>query len=393
MSILFIPFKTETHTFAMLFLTLNLMKMDKKEFPGSQSGPQSARTMGTQILSKIFLLFMFLLSTTSGFAQQINVSGVVLDEQSETIIGEAVKVAGRATGTITDVDGKCSLEVNANATLEFSYVGYQPMKVAVRGQKKINITMREDVRTLNEVIVTGYGSVSKKNLTTSIAKVKADDVIKTATSNMSQMLMGRAAGLQATMSSAQPGGGINVTIRGGGDPIYVVDGVVMPSSSLESASGGTTTVMPSSVNRSGLAGLNPDDIESIEVLKDASASIYGYGAANGVVLITTKKGKEGNLKVTYDGAMSYTTNYKYLDMLDSQDYMNYANTFKKELYMYKNGMGIYGGKTYDNGCADAYSASEISAATTTNWRDMILRDGSTSSHNITIQGGTPKLQD
>lgn len=368
------------------------MKMDKNEFLGSKNGPQSAHIYNRQIFSKIFLLVMFFLSSTLGFSQQINVSGVVLDEQSEPIIGAAVKVAGQATGTITDINGKYSLDVNSNGILEFSYVGYLSQKVQVKGQRKINITMREDVKTLNEVIVTGYGSVSKKNLTTSIAKVNADDVIKTATSNMSQMLMGRAAGLQATMSSAQPGGGINITIRGGSDPIYVVDGVVMPSSSLESASGGSTTVMPSSVNRSGLAGLNPDDIESIEVLKDASASIYGYGAANGVVLITTKKGKEGKLKITYDGAMSYTTNYKYLDMLDSQSYMNYANTFKRELYMYNNGMGIYGSKTYDNGCADAYSSSDISSATTTNWRDMILRNGSTSSHNITIQGGTSKLQ-
>ena len=115
---------------------------------------------------------------------------------------------------------------------------------------------------LDEVIVTGYGAVSKKNLTTSIAKVKADEVNKAATSNMSQMLLGRAAGLQATVASAQPGGGINISIRGAGAPIYVVDGMVMPGSALEGDSGGSTTVMPSSVNRSGLAGLNPEDIES-----------------------------------------------------------------------------------------------------------------------------------
>ena len=112
------------------------------------------------------------------------------------------------------------------------------------------------------------------------------------------MLMGRAAGLQATVSSAQPGGGVSINIRGGGEPLYVVDGVVMPSDALEGSSGGTTTVMPSSVNRSGLAGLNPEDIESIEVLKDASAAIYGINAANGVILITTKSGKKGKMKVS-----------------------------------------------------------------------------------------------
>lgn len=358
--------------------------------------PKCSRNKSTsvtlQFIPRIFFLLIFCLSSTFGFSQGINVTGIVLDEQSEAVIGAAVKVVGQNTGTITDIDGKYSLQVSGNATLEFSYVGYQTITVAVKGQRKIDVTLREDIHTLNEVIVTGYGSVSRKNLTTSIAKVKADDVIKTATSNMSQMLMGRAAGLQATMSSAQPGGGIDINIRGGGTPIYVVDGVVMPASSLESSSGGSTTVAPSSVNRSGLAGLNPEDIESIEVLKDASASIYGYGAANGVVLITTKSGKAGKIKITYDGAMSYTTNYDYLEMLDSKSFMNYANTFKKELYMYNHNMGIYGGNAYDGGCSDAYSASDIASATNTNWRDMILRDGSTSSHNFTVQGGTEKLQ-
>ena len=150
-----------------------------------------------------------------------------------------------------------------------------------------------------------------------------------------------AAGLQATVASAQPGGGINISIRGAGEPIYVVDGMVMPGSALEGDSGGSTTVMPSSVNRSGLAGLNPEDIESIEVLKDASASIYGIGAANGVVLITTKKGKEGKVKVTYDGNVSLIKNYPYLDMLDAPSYMKYVNAFGREQYMHDHNMGAY----------------------------------------------------
>lgn len=121
----------------------------------------------------------------------------------------------------------------------------------VTDKASYTVTLFEDSQTLNEIIVTGYGAVSKKNLTTSISKVKADDVNKTALSNMSQMLVGRAAGLQATMKSAQPGGGISLTVRGGGEPIYVVDGMVMPSTSLEGASGGTMTTLPSNVNRFG----------------------------------------------------------------------------------------------------------------------------------------------
>ena len=167
--------------------------------------------------------------------------------------------------------------------------------------------------------------------------------------------------------------------------------MVMPGSALEGDSGGSTTVMPSSVNRSGLAGLNPEDIESIEVLKDASASIYGIGAANGVVLITTKKGKEGKVKVTYDGNVSLIKNYPYLDMLDAPSYMKYVNAFGREQYMHDHNMGAYGSTPYDNGFPDVFSDSDIASAKTTNWRDLVLKDGSISRHNITVQGGTKTL--
>lgn len=338
-------------------------------------------------------LLVFMLCFTAGiYAQQTNqISGVVTDSNGESIIGAAIKVIGQSSGTITDIDGNFKLNVQVGKTLEISYVGYRTVKQVVSNQKVLKIVLEEDTKILDEVIVTGYGSVSKKNLTTSIVKVKADEVPKAANSNMSQLLLGRAAGLQATVSSAQPGGGINISIRGAETPIYVVDGVVMPSRSLESGAGGTTTVMPSSINRSGLAGLNPEDIESIEVLKDASASIYGIGAANGVVLITTKKGKSGKVKVTYDGNMSYVSNYDYLNVLDAKSYMNYVNVFAKEQYMYNKGMGVYGSTAYDDSFKDVYSENDIATTQNTNWRDKVLRSGSISNHNVTIQGGTKEL--
>ena len=212
------------------------------------------------------LMALCLFCVINAFAQNVKVTGRVTDEAEEAIIGAAINV----------------LDTPKGATIEVSYVGYAPKRIQVTESKAYAIILKEDAKLLDEVIVTGYGAVSKKNLTTSIAKVKADEVNKAATSNMSQMLLGRAAGLQATVASAQPGGGINISIRGAGAPIYVVDGMVMPGSALEGDSGGSTTVMPSSVNRSGLAGLNPEDIESIEVLKDASASIYGSGQWCGI---------------------------------------------------------------------------------------------------------------
>ena len=337
------------------------------------------------------LMALCLFCAINMFAQNVKVTGRVTDEAEESIIGAAIRVVDGTIGTISDYDGNFVLDVPKGATIEISYVGYVPKRIQVTEGKVYTIVLKEDTKLLDEVIVTGYGAVSKKNLTTSIVKVKADEVNKAATSNMSQMLLGRAAGLQATVASAQPGGGINISIRGAGTPIYVVDGMVMPGDALEGDSGGSTTVMPSSINRSGLAGLNPEDIESIEVLKDASASIYGIGAANGVVLITTKKGKEGKVKVTYEGNVSLVKNYPYLDMLDAPSYMKYVNAFGREQYMHDHNMGAYGSIPYDNGFPDVFSDNDIASAKTTNWRDLVLKDGSISKHNIIVQGGTKTL--
>ncbi|MBQ6916840.1 MAG: TonB-dependent receptor plug domain-containing protein, partial [Prevotella sp.] len=323
------------------------------------------------------MLLLFCGSFT--YAQNNLVSGRVVDSQGEPIIGASVVVKGQSKGVVTDADGNFTIEVAKGETLQFSYIGYRAVHKQV-SKNTMDVVMTEDANVLNEVIATGYGAVSRKNLTTAIDKVKGDDVIKTGTTNMSQMLMGRAAGLQATVSSAQPGGGVSINIRGGGEPLYVVDGVVMPSDALEGSSGGNTTVMPSSVNRSGLAGLNPEDIESIEVLKDASAAIYGINAANGVILITTKSGKKGKMKVSYEGSVSSVSNYKYIKSLNAQDFMNYVNIFKKEQYLYNNQMAPYGPNAYDGGNDDAYTAQQMASSPNTDWADYILKNGRISSH-------------
>lgn len=348
----------------------------------------SKRDKSQRLLLSVLFAFISLVAMA-----QDKVTGTVVDELGEPIIGASVLVKGTSNGTVTDIDGNFTIpSVPKDGSLVISYVGYVSKTVSVSGKDKINVKLSEDKQVLNEVIVTGYGSVSRKNLTTSIVKVKGDDVIKTGTSNMAQMLMGRAAGLQATMSSAQPGGGVSMTVRGGGTPLYVVDGVVMPTSSLEATSGGSATALPSNVNRSGLADINPDDIESIEVLKDASAAIYGVNAANGVILITTKKGKAGKMRITYDGSISVVDNYKYVQPLNAQDYMKYVNAFGKENYLFAHKMGVYGPNTYDGGYTNAFSETDIANAKTTDWLDEVFRTGSISSHNVNIQGGTEKVQ-
>lgn len=344
-------------------------------------------------LRSIRMLCVFLMTflfCQNSFSQS-RVTGKVVDTQNEPVIGASVVIKGAKTGVVTDLDGNYSIDVPNGGILVFSYIGYKTTEKPAN-KKKIDVIMEENANVLDEVIATGYGSVSRKNLTTAIAKVDANDIVKTGTTNMSQMLMGRAAGLQATLSSAQPGGNVSMTIRGGGEPLYVVDGMVMPSNELVSSSGGSATVVPNSINRSGLAGLNPEDIESIEVLKDASAAIYGINAANGVILITTKHGKAGKMKISYEGSLSTVSNYKYLEQLNAKDYMTYANIFKKEQYLYNHKMAPYGPNAYDGGNSDTYTAEQIANAQNTDWCSYILKNGSISSHNITIQGGADKIQ-
>jgi TonB-linked SusC/RagA family outer membrane protein len=346
-----------------------------------------------KLLTFIAIFFCSISSMTVYAAsnQASNVSGRVLNEKGESMPGVTVTIVGEAKGTVTNIDGHYSLDVSQGKSLRFTFIGYDPKTVVVKSQKVIDINLDESSSSLTEVVVTGYGSVSRKNLTTAISKVKTDDIQKSSSSNVTQLLVGRAAGLQATVASAQPGGNVNMSIRGGKEPAYVVDGVMMPNNSQESGAGGGVTVIPNSVNRGGLAGLNPEDIESVEVLKDASVAIYGIGAANGVILITTKKGKEGKMKIGYDGSYSVVNNYKYLQPLNSQEYMGLVNVFSKEQYLYNNKMAPYGTTAYNNGWSQPYSAQSIADAKTTNWRDEVLKNGSISNHNITISGGTKAL--
>ncbi len=342
-------------------------------------------------LNFFYLLFISLFCLCSvGVAQTKEVRGVVTDEANVPIIGVNVKIQGNKTaGTITDLEGRFTLRVSADDVLEFSYIGYSTKKEIVAGRDVINVVLSEDSEILNEVIITGYGTMSKKNLTTSIAKVAPANITKTGISNVTQMLLGRAAGLKATIASSEPGGAINLSIRGGGTPLYVIDGVVVEPAALESSA---TTNRSASVSRGGLAGINPDDIESIEILKDASASIYGIGAADGVILITTKKGKEGRVSIGYDGNISLVANYPYYKPLDAKEYMKYVNIFNKELFLFNGKMGVYGPNPIDESYKEPYSQADIQNMTTnTDWLDLVMRNGFITTHNINIQGGSDKV--
>lgn len=234
---------------------------------------------------------------------KVKVTGVVSDSQGEPLIGASVVANNGTGGVTTDIDGNYTIDIPLGTQLTFSYVGFTPYVKKISKAENLDVILQENVNSLDEVVVIGYGTTTRKNLTTSISTVKTDKISKAANSSVQSMLLGRAAGVQASVGSTQPGGAINISIRGGGNPIYVIDGVVMPNSSLETGSGDTG--LPDNVQRSGLAGLNPGDIESIEILKDASAAIYGIGAADGVILITTKKVRKENQRLHMKAAFPY----------------------------------------------------------------------------------------
>ena len=255
-------------------------------------------------------LFLLCLFPLGAMAQSV-VKGTVNDEAGEPVIGATVKVQGSQKGSITDFDGNFSVEAAPNATLVISYVGYITQNVNVAGKNNLVITMREDNTTLNDVVVIGYGTMKKKLVTGATVQVKGEDIAKLNTTNALEAMQSSTPGVQITQSSTQPGKGYKVYIRGIGTtgnsaPLYVIDGVA----------GGS------------LDDINPNDIESIDVLKDAaSAAIYGARAANGVILVTTKQGKEGKIELSYNGAMGWSNAYKRPQLLNAQQYMTIIDEY------------------------------------------------------------------
>ena len=258
------------------------------------------------------LVFLFLLCLFPlGAMAQSAVKGTVNDDSGEPIIGASVVEKGTTNGTVTDFDGNFALNVKSGATLVVSYIGYTTQEIAVNGQSTINVTLKEDNALLDEVVVVGYGVQKKKLVTGATVQVKGDDIAKLNTTNALEAMQSSTPGVQITQSSSQPGKGYKVYIRGMGtigdsSPLYVIDGVA----------GGN------------LDGINPNDIESIDILKDAaSAAIYGSRAANGVILVTTRQGKEGKIEITYNGAIGWSNVYKRPQLLNAQEYMTIFNEY------------------------------------------------------------------
>ena len=256
------------------------------------------------LLSILFLLACISIPVSG---QTIEVKGIVVSEvDNEPLPGVNISVKGNATrGTITDLDGKFIIDVPGDAVLVASYIGYTTQDIAVKSRTFIKITLKEDTESLDEVVVVGYGTQKKSVVTAAIAKVSADDIGRTAPVRVDNALKGLAAGVTVTSASGQPGAASQIRVRGIGtinnsDPLYIVDGMPIEG---------------------GIDYLNPSDIQSIEVLKDAaSGAIYGARAANGVVMVTTKTGKVGKAIVTYDFSYGWQSRWKERDVLDATEY-------------------------------------------------------------------------
>ena len=278
------------------------------------------------------LIFTLLLLPVIAFSQGKIVSGIVSDDMGSPLPGATVQVKGSDTiGSITDFDGKFTIAIrDGEKKIIITYVGFVSQEVDVVGQNNISISLEQDVSELEEVVVIGYGTVLKKDLTGSVSSVKVSETISRQSTTVDQLLQGRAAGVQVTQNAANPGSGISVrvrgtsSLRGNNEPLYVVDGIIISSASEDVvATGGNNTGQE---QQSGLNGINPRDIEDIQVLKDASATaIYGSRGSNGVILITTKKGTPNQVKTNFFVNTSMRSVSKTYDVLDAFDYARYRN--------------------------------------------------------------------
>lgn len=301
--------------------------------------------------------------SASAFAQQVVVKGNVVDETGEPVIGASVKVVGGTLGTVTDIDGNFTLNADKKSTIEVTYIGYEPVKM--QAGQNLTIHLKNTSSTLNEVVVIGYGAVKKSDLTGSVTALKPDSKNKGLVVNAQDMLSGKVAGVNVTSNSGEPGVGTQIRIRGGSslnasnDPLIVIDGVPMDNNKV----GNTGSNL--------LSTINPQDIESFNVLKDASATaIYGSRGSNGVIIITTKKGHKGQKpEVSYSGSVSVSQKKKTYDMMNGDQYRAYV-------------------KSLFNENDDAVKAL---GTANTDWQDLIYRTAVSHDHNVTVAGSAGKF--
>lgn len=316
-------------------------------------------------------MMLFVLFSVTVAMAQVLVRGTVVDQTGESVIGASIQVKGTTQGTITDIDGKFSLGVpDKKSVIVVSFIGYATKELQVDTSKPMSIVLEEDTKVLDEVVVVGYQEVRKKDLTGSVAKADMNELLNTPVGSFDQTLGGRIAGVNVSSSEGTPGGTMNIVIRGNNSltqdnsPLYVIDGFPVEDAAIAST-------------------INPSDIESLDILKDASATaIYGARGANGVVIITTKKGKVGKAQITYDGSVTMQHVTRTIPMMDAYEFVKLqAETYPASIANSTGGYLMeYQGKQW--------TLDDYRGIFQYDWQDEILRTALQHNHNIRLTGGT-----
>ena len=371
-------------------------------------------------MRKLFLIITCAL--TCALSAQTTVSGRVLDgaANNEPAIGASILVAGTQVGTITDMDGHFSLEVpEGKFILQISMVGYKTQVVNIRGKERVDVTLQEDTQLMDEVVVVGYGTMKKRDLSGSVSQIKSEDIMSGGQMNVAQSLEGKIAGVDVKASDGAPGSGVSITVRGANSfttssqPLYIVDGIPFGTDPNGVPSSGANEGQNQSQNP--LSMINPNDIEKIEVLKDASATaIYGSRGANGVVIITTRKGQESRPRVELNIKGGIQQIGRKVQMLDAYHYALYRNEQAANSRLYEGYTGqtpyrgeweypyigsgyVYSQGTYNPAPEDFLNPGlrtdkygNVDEVAGTNWQDQIYQLGYTQEYNASVSGGTDK---
>ena len=331
-------------------------------------------------MKNIFVLSMALIMSLQLMAQQRSVSGTVIDSKDRSaMIGVNIIEKGTANGTVTDIDGRFTLRLTtSNPVLVISSIGYETLEVSVGNRSTLNLEMNEDTELLDEVVVVGYGTMRKSDISGASVTVGEDAIKGSVITNLDQALQGRAAGVTSVMTSGAPGSSVSIRVRGqstinaNAEPLYVIDGVIVQGGGRSGADFGLGDALGNSPisTISPLSTINPSDILSMEILKDASATaIYGAQGANGVVLITTKRGKAGEAKFTYEGMYGVQRQAARVDMMNLREFAEYSN----QVSLSDNRPEFADPSLLGNG---------------TNWQDAVFRRAPMQQHQLSAQGGT-----
>ena len=310
---------------------------------------------------RILVIICGLILSVSTFAQQITVKGHVKDDTGEPVIGATVRVAGQEGGVMTDVDGNFTIQAKSGAMISISYIGYQT--VTVPAAPNVAVSLVSEQTTLKDVVVIGYGQVKKNDLTGSVTALDANKMVKGAVTSASDMLVGKAAGVSVITDGGAPGAGATIRIRGGSsmsasnNPLIIIDGVPVDDNTINGMANPLSTV-------------HPDDIETMTILKDASATaIYGSRASNGVIIITTKKGKAGGTRIGYNGSVKISTHAKEVDVMSADDFRRFVISKFGETSIQAQALG----------------------QNNTDWQKEIFRTAISTDHNVSVSGALPNL--